>query len=74
MERAIAEMWQSPSTARIGVVFARGDEVLVAAHKGQDGHRHAEVIALNMAGAAGIDLRGSTAFVTLSLFHPVAAS
>lgn len=65
MERAIAEMWQSPSTTRIGVVIARGEEVLAAAHKGQDGNRHAEVIALNTAGTAGIDLRGTTAFVTL---------
>lgn len=65
MERAIAEMWQSPSTARIGVVIACGDQVLASAHKGQDGNRHAEVIALDTAGASGIDLQGTTAFVTL---------
>ncbi|MGI5499365.1 deaminase [Lentzea sp. CA-135723] len=65
MERAIAEMWRSPNTARIGVVLARGDKVLASAHKGQDLNHHAEVIALKLAGAAGVDLRGSTAFVTL---------
>ncbi|WP_439658208.1 hypothetical protein ACSHWB_38320 [Lentzea sp. HUAS TT2] len=65
MERAIAEMWQSPSTSRIGVVVARGETVLASVHKGQGGNRHAEVIALNAADAAGIDLRGTTAFVTL---------
>ncbi|XVV00761.1 deaminase [Actinosynnema sp. CA-248983] len=65
MERAIAEMWRSQGTARIGVVLAHGDELLASAHKGQDGNRHAEAIALSAAREAGIDVRGATAFVTL---------
>ncbi|QUF04060.1 hypothetical protein KCV87_32725 [Actinosynnema pretiosum subsp. pretiosum] len=65
MELAIAEMWQSPISIRVGVVLARGDDVLASAHKGQDGNCHAEEITLKTARTEGVDVRGASAFVTL---------
>lgn len=50
----------------VGCVLVRGGEILSGGHtQPGDGNPHAEVTALRAAAAAGIDVRGATAYVTL---------
>lgn len=50
----------------VGCVIVRDGEVLSGGHtQPGDGNPHAEVTALNTAAAAGIDVKGATAYVTL---------
>jgi diaminohydroxyphosphoribosylaminopyrimidine deaminase/5-amino-6-(5-phosphoribosylamino)uracil reductase len=67
MRLAVDQAALSPADgARVGAVVVRDGEVLFTGHKSEDGPgRHAELVALDKAAAAGVDLRGATAFVTL---------
>src|SRR5690349_15735156 len=57
--------WLSPRPS-VGCVLVKGGRVLSGGHT-QPGHGnpHAEIQAMNTARAAGEDLRGATAYVTL---------
>ena len=68
MRMAVDEARKSPPTAvpPVGVLLVRNGTVLAAGHKGEDGTgKHAEVAVLEKAASAGIDLKDSTAYVTL---------
>ena len=56
----------SDPNPRVGCVITRTDDtVLAIGHTQQAGGPHAEVMALRAAQAAGVDVRGATAWVTL---------
>ena len=54
----------SPNPA-VGAVFVKNGEVIAQGHHRKTGGPHAEIAALKSAEAAGVDVRGATAYVTL---------
>jgi diaminohydroxyphosphoribosylaminopyrimidine deaminase/5-amino-6-(5-phosphoribosylamino)uracil reductase len=67
LELAISAVGLTEPNPRVGCVITSGDgrQVLGEGHTQQAGGPHAEVMALRAARAAGHDLRGATAWVTL---------
>ena len=69
MTRALAlarrGLFTTTPNPRVGCVIARGDHVLGVGWHERAGEAHAEVRALHDARAAGNDVRGATAYVTL---------
>jgi diaminohydroxyphosphoribosylaminopyrimidine deaminase/5-amino-6-(5-phosphoribosylamino)uracil reductase len=68
MRQAVDEAALSPGgDTRVGAVLVTRTGLVFSGHKDQDAppRRHAEVVALDKATAAGADLGGATAFVTL---------
>lgn len=60
--RALGRVWPNPA---VGCVIVRDGILLAAAHTRSGGRPHAETEAIAEARAAGRDLRGATAYVTL---------
>jgi diaminohydroxyphosphoribosylaminopyrimidine deaminase/5-amino-6-(5-phosphoribosylamino)uracil reductase len=60
--RGLGRVWPNPT---VGCVIVRDGKLLAAAHTRKGGRPHAETEALADARAAGHDLRGATAYVTL---------
>ena len=70
MEAALAQAWRSlhhtSPNPRVGCIITTADgQVLGQGHTQQAGGPHAEIMALRDAAAAGHEVRGATAYVTL---------
>jgi diaminohydroxyphosphoribosylaminopyrimidine deaminase / 5-amino-6-(5-phosphoribosylamino)uracil reductase len=65
LDLATLAMNHATPNPRVGCVIARGDQVLAEGFTQRPGEPHAEAHAIKSARAKGIDLKGSTAYVTL---------
>ncbi|HJQ59711.1 MAG TPA: bifunctional diaminohydroxyphosphoribosylaminopyrimidine deaminase/5-amino-6-(5-phosphoribosylamino)uracil reductase RibD [Vineibacter sp.] len=60
--RGVGETWPNPT---VGCVLVKDDVALARGRTARGGRPHAEAAAVDAARASGIDVRGSTAYVTL---------
>ena len=65
LEQAAKSLLIATPNPRVGCVIVRNGEVLAEGHTHAPGEPHAEADALRNAAAAGKDVRGATAYVTL---------
>lgn len=65
LEQAMRGLYTSTPNPRVGCVFTRDGKVIAHGFHEKAGGPHAEVAAINQAKVNGVDLAGSTAYVTL---------
>lgn len=65
LQLAAGALYRTSPNPRVGCVIARDGRIVAEGATEAAGRRHAEAVALDAARAAGLDLRGATAYVTL---------
>lgn len=65
LAQAARALYTTTPNPRVGCVIVRDGEVIAEGHTQPAGFAHAEAHALQHAAAAGVELRGATAYVTL---------
>lgn len=65
LEEAKSGLYTTTPNPRVGCVFVKDGKIIASGHHQQAGGPHAEVNAILNAQAAGVNLQGSTAYVTL---------
>jgi diaminohydroxyphosphoribosylaminopyrimidine deaminase/5-amino-6-(5-phosphoribosylamino)uracil reductase len=65
LELAATALYRTSPNPRVGCVIVQHGEIVAEGATEAAGQRHAEIVALDAARAAGIDVRGATAYVSL---------